>query len=249
MTAGFKTMFYSGELQGYQFRSWIERQAAGDRYINPYQSERQFTDYVPDANALAKIDQWTDQMCFIYDNESLMVDDEYEPLLETLENSIKNYGCRVLVVDNLMTAMEDDASEDLYRQQTRFVAHLKKMASVFDVCIILVAHPKKGTGSDSDIISGSANIGNLADIVLLYERAEDGLEYDSTVKVIKNRTTGYEDHSGIPLYFQASSKRIVQNPQTFDFKLGWQDDFDPSVIETSNVVLEEVDDEYGEIPF
>ena len=167
-----------------------------------------------------------------------------ESLLDTAEDAIKNYGCRVIVLDNLMTAMMDDESIDLYRQQTRFVNGLTLLAKTFNVCVILVAHPKKNSTGDADIISGSGNIANLADVVLEYARSKSDTNFDCLVKILKNRTTGFENHEGIPLWFEQSSKRISGRPKIFSLGLPW---------EKSNYVpepvFEELEDTEYDIPF
>lgn len=67
-----------------------------------------------------QIENWYAGKAYIYDNGIVTEDTEEETLLETLENAIKQYGCQSLVIDNLMTAISDDLSSDLYRMQTKF---------------------------------------------------------------------------------------------------------------------------------
>ena len=200
-------------------------------------------DYMLDANIMPTITQWYASRCYVYDQEAL-TGDEMESLLDTVEDAIKNYGCRVIVLDNLMTAMMDDESIDLYRQQTRFVNGLTLLAKTFNVCVILVAHPKKNSTGDADIISGSGNIANLADVVLEYARSKSDTNFDCLVKILKNRTTGFENHEGIPLWFEQSSKRISGRPKIFSLGLPWEkSDYVPEP------VFEELEDTEYDIPF
>ena len=244
MKSGFPVFFYSGELQAYQFKSWIERQIAGADYINDLTTEFGGTDYMLDVNIIPTITQWYASKCYVYDQEAL-TGEEMESLVDTAEDAIKNYGCRVIVLDNLMTAMMDDESIDLYRQQTRFVNRLTALAKTFNVCVILVAHPKKNSTGDADIISGSGNIANLADVVLEYCRMKpDNENCDCVVKILKNRTTGFENHEGIPLWFEQKSKRITGIRSVFSLGLPWEKDgFRPEP------ASEEVEDTEYDIPY
>ena len=76
------------------------------------------------------------------------------------------------MVDNLMTAISDDISSDLYRQQTQFVRQLAIMAKRMNVIIILIAHPRKTIGFEfgNNDVAGSSNITNLADVVIRYAK-------------------------------------------------------------------------------
>ena len=189
---------------------------------------------------MQQIENWYAGKAYIYDNGIVTEDTEEETLLETLENAIKQYGCRVLVIDNLMTAISDDLSSDLYRMQTKFVKALTVLAKRYDVLVFLIVHPRKSTGVafDNDDVAGSSNITNLVDVVIRYGKPKDNDKKDSTERILsvyKNRLNGRTNRDGIKLYFQESSKRISENPETFDWELGWEkeefvtvpDDFEP----------------------
>lgn len=131
-----------------------------------------------------------------------------------------------------MTAMEDNISADLNRQQTAFVRNLTQIAKRFNVLIFLVAHPKKNqTGKynfTNDDVAGSSNITNLVDVVLRYDLPPKKDEENDTPKpqrvlqVFKNRLTGKLCLDGIGLYYQESSRRISEDNHTFDWALGWE---------------------------
>ena len=234
ITAGYPTFFYSGELMDWYFKAWIEYQIAGARYINAMVSSFGYKSYSIQADKLQQIENWYSGKAYIYDNGIVTEDTEEETLLETLENAIKQYGCRVLVVDNLMTAIMDDLSSDLYRMQTKFVKALTIMAKRYDVLIFLIVHPRKSNGTlfDNDDVAGSSNITNLVDVVLRYGKPrEEGISQDTNerlLSVYKNRLNGRTNRDGIRLYFQESSKRISENPAIFDWELGWESsDFTP----------------------
>ena len=101
------------------------------------------------------------------------------------------------------------------------------MAKKYNVLIFLIAHPRKSTGNEfgNDDVAGSSNITNLVDVVLKYSKPKktgDEAPYcDRLLTVHKNRLTGRTNRDGIRLYYQEGSKRISENPETFDWDLGW----------------------------
>ena len=225
--AGYTTFFYSGELMDWYFRGWIDLQVAGDRNINRIRNDYGTFDYSIDGNVYPLMEKWYGGKIKIYDNN--LVSDEHDSLLETIEKAIKRYSCRVIFIDNLMTAMDDDITSDLNRQQTSFVRQLAQIAKKYNVLIFLVAHPKKNPSGKFDFcnddVAGSSNITNLVDVVLRYDspssRDESEEKPDRVLQVFKNRLTGKLNTKGIGLYYQESSKRISEN-KTFDWELGWE---------------------------
>ena len=225
----YPVMFYSGELNDWQFQGWFERQIAGRQNINKRTEKNGSAVYSVDVNCEHDIVDWYAGRAKLYDNAIVQSGNtENETLLETLECAIKQYGCRVLFVDNLMTAMDDDAKSDIYRQQSNFVKALSQMAKRFEVLIVLIAHPRKSdvTTFGNDDVAGSSNITNLADVVLRYGRSPDKTADPSTrcLQVLKNRMYGWchGDKEGITLYFDEASKRISEKQGYFDWHLGWE---------------------------
>ena len=227
--AGYTTFFYSGELKDWFFRSWIDRQIAGNEYINPIRNPYGTYEYSVDGRHYAAIEQWYGGRIKIFDND-IIKEDEHDDLLTTIEKAITRYSCRVIFIDNLMTALDDDLASDLFRQQTAFVRKLTKIAKQFNVLIFLIAHPKKNqTGKytfNNDDVAGSSNITNLVDVVLRYDAPvdrEDGeSKPDRVLQVFKNRLNGKLCTDGIGLYYEESSKRISAIKDVFDWELGWE---------------------------
>lgn len=224
---GVTTFCYSGELPEWFFQDWFDRQCAGRDNINVKTSELGFDNYLIDGAALELIHDWYDERMYIYDNSVVDPDDEEdETILETLETAIKQYGCRLLMIDNLMTAIEDDLKSDLYRQQSVFVRKLTEIAKKYNVIILLIVHPRKRTGVkfDNDEVAGSSNITNLADVVLNYAlpRDDDDMEPERILQISKNRLNGNVNFSGIPLWYDIPSKRVLEARGMSRWKLGWE---------------------------
>lgn len=190
---GLKCFCYSGELPDYAFKAWIDKQICMGR--------------TEEAVRHAASDFYR-KKCYIYDNSSVV--DEKEEIFGLMTQAIKDLGCKFILIDNLMVAMEDKGKDDLFRQQSNFVTRLTKIAKGYNVMILLVAHPKKGDSDDNDSISGSGDITNRANLVLRYQRKSKKLEDDnkSLIKITKNRTTGRLNWDGITVEYEPDSMRI-----------------------------------------
>ena len=227
----FSVFFYSGELMDWMVQDWVDRQAAGDRHIlKRVSKDDEYVYYSVDKEALTRIHLWYEDRCFIHENSFGDGEEETESLPDVLEMAIRQYGCRVLLIDNLMTAIDDDMSSDLYRQQSAFVRKLSLMAKQYDVLIFLVVHPRKSMNAkfENDDVAGSSNITNLADVILRYSKPKsDEIAMDPcdrTLQVTKNRLDGRVNWEGIKLWFEDSSKRISDDPNGFNWDVGWEEE-------------------------
>lgn len=229
--SGYTVFFYSGELLDWYFRNWLDLQIAGDKHINKIRNPYGTYEFSVDGRIYSQIESWYGGRLKIYDN-NIIQEDEHDSLLETIEKTITRYACRVIFIDNLMTALDDDINSDLNRQQTAFVRKLTQIAKRFNVLIFLIAHPKKNQSGkynfNNDDVAGSSNITNLVDVVLRYDlpakQEEDSEESrpNRVLQVFKNRLNGKLCTDGIGLYYQESSKRISQDKHKFDWELGWE---------------------------
>ena len=200
---GNNCLIYSGEMKDYAVKNWLDRQVIGKSDKVTFNSERE------------ECQSWYKGRLFIYDDTEVDEEDTTK-LLETVETAIIQKNIRFVLIDNLMTAMEDTAgtNEALYRQQSNFVGKLAKMARRFDVVIMLICHPRKSTGQflDNDDVSGTADITNKANIVMTYAKAiVDGKEPDPAVRILtvtKNRLTGKTGN--VRMYYFEDSKRVVE---------------------------------------
>ena len=254
----YPVFFYSGELEDWYFRNWFDRQIAGPAHVIDTTQDNGFVEYSVKDSVAPLISEWYGDKAYLYNNRASIEDGEGDAVIETLENSVKQYGCQTLIIDNLMTAMADDTASDYYRQQSEFVRKLAEMAKRLGVLIVLVAHPRKteAGGVVIDDIAGSGNISNLADVVLCYTRptvkkgrgkkAEEVIDEDTdkrVLKVFKNRLTGRLCMKGIPMFFEESSKRIADTAGMFGYKVGWE----PNEMPTEEDFEDVTDDR--EIPF
>ena len=223
--AGYSCFFYSGELVNWYFKAWFDAQVAGLTHMNKKVSDLGFVTYSVDASVENDMEKWYQDKAFIFDSGNLA--ERKTPLLDVIKTAIRQYGCRFIVVDNLMSAMVDDVSSDQYQQQTVFVNSLAKIAKQFNVVVLLIAHPRKKQveGFDNDDVAGSSNITNLVDVVMRFARPKGKDVPPDTeqrmLTVLKNRLTGKTNRQGIELFYQQGSRRISEDGN-FDWTLGWE---------------------------
>ena len=230
---GYKVFVYSGELPNYLLRAWIDFQAAGPDNVELVRRYGRNTGtYHVKPEAKAKISEWYKDVAWMYDNRIATTEEvEQFKLIDLLEEVIEQNGVRVILLDNMMTAMDlepEASSSDKYEKQSKFMKKLARIAMKHDALIILVAHKRKMDSKEAnDTVSGSSDIVNLASIVISYERGrkEDGDDI-RWLKVTKNRLFGVT-HRGIKLTFDNSSKRIYQTIMEPKWHYGWEEFGEP----------------------
>lgn len=213
--AGTKSFIYSGEMPNASVKEWIERQIAGPDCINLEILPSGYEKTHINAMYLEQISAWHDGMIFLYDTDALInTEDEgvEKDLLGKVRKAIVQYGCRFIVIDNLMTALDDNLSFDIYRQQAVFVKKLKRLAARFGVVILLIAHPKKASkeskGFENDDVLGSSNITNFADIILRYD-VPSKKEQDANNRILELTKGRRDGRKGkFAMFYDFKSKRI-----------------------------------------
>lgn len=226
LNQGYKVFIYSGELSNSSYKEGMVRQLAGS-HVTAYQDDSVWHNVhynVPD-HIVEKIDNWYDRKCLIY-NDSIW-DDEEEPLLQTLENTIQQYETRVILIDNLMTALdlEPNNGGDRYEKQSLFVKKVARLAVKYNVLILMVAHKRKDSlGDENDQIMGSSDIGNLSMVTLSYGRDKDIRDDQRLLKISKNRLFGKINTTGWILDYDEKSKRIYGKDDDVNFEYDWNVD-------------------------
>lgn len=221
---------YSGELADYHFKRWLDYQLAGPTNIVTNVGPLGEETYLITNPVQAKINEWYRGRAYIYDNGA--VDDEMEALTDTIERVVRQYGVKLVCIDNLMTAMDVDVSDNLYQAQSAFVRRLKNIAVKYDVAVLLVAHPRKSKEAfDNDDVAGSSDITNRVDTVMVYSRNPDHKENtpeecDSLLRVTKNRLFGRLTpyNNPVQLWYSNKSKRISSRSSFGDSpkRYGWE---------------------------
>lgn len=218
-----KCFAYSGELPNYLFRSWIDFQIAGGSHITEYQNRWGDRNYSISNMNRQLIADWYRGKCFLYDNR-IVEGEETKSLLGITENVMMQYGVDVVLLDNLMTALDLEPGKafDKYDKQSFFVKKLSRLALKYNALILLVAHKRKNNYStnENDEISGSADISNLATITIAYEKDNDAPDR-RLLKVSKNRLFGKVETDGFSLSYDEKSKRIYGIGDDLHVDYGW----------------------------
>lgn len=230
---GKDTWMFSGELSNPITKSWLSYVMAGRRNIEEIENEGD-TYYRVKPDALSQINDFYKGRWFVYKDDW---DNNIDILIDSMTDSIRKYGVKLLVLDNMMTIV-DDTNESELREQTAIVKKLISIARKYNVAIILVCHPRK-LSQTSTVgifdIAGSSNIINLAHRTLglrrVTEDERDGTDktsnlkeslkkYDVIVNIIKDRMRGRSNISH-GMYYDNISRRFYSTQEEFDKNYSW----------------------------
>lgn len=227
---GYKSFAYSGELPDYHFKGWLNSQLAGNAHMSKRIDEFGDDEWYVDEETDAAISEWYRGRAFIYDT-GIIDGEELESLTETVRKVVSQKDVKFVLIDNLMTAMDQVQNQnDLYLAQSHFVDELKKIAIQYDAVVLLIAHPRKSGKDekdsglfDNDVVSGASEITNRVDIVMSYSRAREDEGCDGKLQIGKNRLAGVLKlgKDAIPLMYSAKTKRVFGS-RSMDKRYGWE---------------------------
>lgn len=220
---GHRVFAYSGELPNHNFKSWMTFQAAGSDRVFAYETKWGDKGYnISDANK-KMISEWFREKIFIFD-ETDIEEDELVDLVKIVEDVIVKNACDVILIDNLMTALDvtQYSGSDKYEKQSNFVRALSRIARTYNVLIILDAHMRKNNfgNNGNDEVGGSSDVTNLASVTLMVDVDKDDPN-TRLFKCWKNRLFGKVNQSGIIVEYDEKSKRIYGINDNKDKKFGW----------------------------
>ena len=224
----YTVMMYSGELTNASLKAWMHYQIAGPNHIQEGTNRWGDPIYTVSKTNNHVISEWYRGRMLLYDSDSDEIgDDEKESLVKTVREVIMRNGAKVIIIDNMMTAidLEPTKGDDKYERQSKFVKKLGRLGRTYGVLIILVAHKRK-TGSfietdENDSVSGSADITNLAQITLTYRKGKDIDESQRLLSVNKNRLFGKICPQGWVMDYDNKSRRIYGQGDGLGYEIGW----------------------------
>lgn len=216
---GYNCFIYSGEMKTGDVKKWLDFQIAGSRRIIGEQIG-DYTKYKLSDQNIERIRMWYKDRAYIYDTS--VVTEMKMDLLDVVETYIKEFGCRVVLIDNLMTAIDlTSFSGDKFEKQELICKRLARMAQKFNALILLVAHKKKTdpkfANDENDDVLGSSEITNLAGVIMSYERDKNLDDSQRRLKITKNRLTGRVNFNGFVMEFNQASKRVYGFGQREDY--------------------------------
>lgn len=255
---GYKVALWSGELQSTRFKSWITQIAAGKSYVRKSPTYDNFY-YTPE-NITAKVDDWLEGKLFLYNND---YGNKWHQLFDDIKTLVEEQGVQLVCLDNLMTLQLDGFDGDKNERQTKFINELKEYAKAKNIHIILVCHPRKESFFlRMESISGTADLTNLADNVIILhrvgrdfehrageffgpEKVSEYLKFSSVIEVCKNRSMGVKDFL-VGMYYEEESRRL-KNDWTENIIYGWQEQ--PEQVEMALKPNTEFDiDDFDDLP-
>lgn len=229
---------YSKEMPAFMTKNWINFIYAGVRNVNQYENARGSVYYKVTPEAKNAISEY-------YRGKLYMYKDDYSNDVKSIEDSMvdaaRKYGSKLFIIDNLTIVNLGANEQDKYEKQTLFVTNLIQFAMKYNVCVILVVHPKKMEKSEEYLdlydVSGSANLINLAHRSFALNRISpkmkkgelrkrgDGwlkepIPYDVVINVIKDRMNGMNG-TEFGLYYDKASRRFFTNPAEYDWQYNW----------------------------
>lgn len=232
---GVKTAIWSGELQDFRFQSWIDQIAAGKNYVRKKEGYDGLY-YCPKQTA-ERINSWLGDKLLLYNNRW---GNKWPQIYNGIRNAVEERGCKLIILDNLMALNITEYDGDKYSQQTQFINDIKEYAKLWNIHIILVAHPRKEMGFlRKESISGTADLTNLCDNCFIIhrvnrdfknrgseflgaEKINEYLGFDAVLEVAKNRSMGVVDEL-IGMYYEKESRRL-KNEISENIIYGWMEE-------------------------
>jgi GTPase SAR1 family protein len=221
------------ELQDFRLMSWLYQTIAGKNYVKKKEGYENW--YYAPFNICDRIDEWLSDRFYVYNND---YGNNFFQIFNDVQELVETKYVSVVVIDNLACLdLSEYDGKDL-EKQTKLISDLKNYAKQKNVHIVLVAHPKK-LGQElnrKESVSGSNNLTNLADVVLIVNRksidyqkrlvefmgldkAQKFEEFDSVIEISKSRMSGQMDKF-CGLFFEIESRRL-KNSKAEHINYGW----------------------------
>lgn len=211
-------LYWSGEQRVGRIRYWFERIAAGPDHLKKVTArETGFKLYFPTEEVQPFIRDWYRDEFYQY-NDFFVEQDKF---FEVAELGVRRYGCKLIVIDNLM-AFTGGEGDNYLQAQGDFTQSCKMFAEKWNVTVALIVHNRKGQGKaptaievpTKDDIEGSKKITNWADLILqLYRiprefRTGEFEEADGLISIAKCRESGMLGK--VRMMIDLPSNRIVE---------------------------------------
>lgn len=231
---GFKTAIWSGEMQDWRFKGWINQMAAGKNYVKKKEGYENLY-YAPNL-ICDKIEAWLDNKLYLYNND---YGSKWEQIFSDVKEIVEKENIQLVILDNLAALCIDGYDGEKYSKQTKFILDAKDYAKQKNIHIILVAHPRKQNDFlRKESISGTADLTNIADNVFLCHRVgrdfekraseffgadevSKYLQYSAVLEVAKNRQFGIVDYL-VGMYYESESRRL-KNTVAEHIRYGWEE--------------------------
>ena len=228
---------YSRELPEWMSKNWILHMLAGRRWHTEIEGRSGDTFYGIPKGIQEEISSYYDGKVYLYRDD---YPNDTETIINSMIDSARRYGCRLFLLDNLMTISLGGSDENKNERQTKFINDLIAFAPKYQVVVILVCHPNKQSDSTQNVgmyqISGTSNIINLAHRAFGLRRITkkekrgytDGnkehppVDYDVVISIIKDRFGG-QNQTEYHMYYDDVDRRFYSNNEEYGRDYRWDD--------------------------
>lgn len=230
--SGKSVFLYSKEMPERMLANWFNSIIAGRRNMEERITRDGRKYYIVPHHVQKKMQSFYSEKLLIYRDDE---PNDVDSVMQSAEECVRKYGCKLIVLDNLMMIDLNCSESDKNTAQTNLINTLIKFAAKYNVAVVLIAHPKKTQDANSDIemydISGTSNIINLAMRSIGLRRVskkEKGdpkakwRNYDVVLTVIKDRLLGKADFQ-LGLWYDLTSRRFYTDYEEYDIKFAWDD--------------------------
>lgn len=229
---GSPVFLFSKEMPERMSANWFNTIIAGRRNMVERTSRDNRKYYIVPQVIQKKMQAHYNKKLFIYRDDE---PNDVDSVLKSAEECVRKFGCKLIVLDNLMMIDLNCSESDKNTAQTNLINALIKFAAKFNVAVVLIAHPRKTQDTNSDIemydISGTSNIINLAMRSIGLRRVSKKEKndpkskwhnYDVVLTVIKDRLLGKADFQ-MGLWYDLTSRRFYTDYDEYDAKFAWDD--------------------------
>lgn len=230
--SGSPVFLFSKEMPERMSANWFNTIIAGRRNMVEKTSREGKRYYVIPQKIQKKMQSFYKSKLFIYRDDE---PNDVDSVLKSAEECVRKFGCKLIVLDNLMMIDLNCSESDKNTAQTNLINALIKFAAKFNVAVVLIAHPRKTQDTNSDIemydISGTSNIINLAMRSIGLRRVSKKEKndhkskwgkYDVVLTVIKDRLLGKADFQ-MGLWYDIVSRRFYTDYEEYDAKFAWDE--------------------------
>lgn len=227
---GKSVFLFSKEMPERMSANWFNTIIAGRRNMEERKNRSDKKYFVIPQSIQKKMQSFYNKKLFIYRDDE---PNDVESVMKSAEECVRKFGCKLIVLDNLMMLDLNCAESDKNTAQTNLINALIKFAAKFNVAVVLIAHPRKTQDSNTDIemydISGTSNIINLAMRSIGLRRVSKKekndpkskwSKYDVVLTIMKDRLLGKADFQ-MGLWYDLISRRFYTDYEEYDTKFAW----------------------------
>lgn len=227
---GNSVFLFSKEMPERMSANWFNTILAGRRNMVERVSREGKKFLVVPTDIQRQMQKFYSKKLFIYRDDE---PNDVDAVMKSAEECVRKFGCKLIVLDNLMMIDLKCSETDKNTAQTNLMNMLIKFAAKFNVAVVLIAHPRKTQDMNSDIemydISGTSNIINLAMRSIGLRRVSkkekanpksNWKDYDVVLTVIKDRLLGKTDFQ-VGLWYDITSRRFYTDYDEYDTQYKW----------------------------